>query len=431
VAIGFTLAKREHQNRPVAPTRQRYFGLILAISGWLLVLFLTLYPTPDQADTAAGTSMWCLVCGELGMVDVLLNVVLFLPLGLGLGLARTPWLRAILIIGLTTLSVEILQLSVVTGRDASLSDLLTNSLGGAIGLVLARHWERAVFPSPRVSLVLAAVGAAAWLAVQGFTAFALQRSLPFSVYYGQWAPELAQFERFTGQVRSVRLDTIPLGSTRLARSDRVRETLLVPETVLLVTAASGRPTEDVAPIFSIFDDRQREILLLGQKGDDLVFRVRTRTGSLGLRSPALRLPDALAVRPGTGMELRAQYRTGHYRLDADIGGASYRRDLALSASWGWTFLLPFDHAFGGEMPWLTMLWVSGLVVPLGYYASRSGVLRPGIALVLLPGLLAAGLVLIPALAGFDLWHPLEWVAGLAGGLGGLRLGRARKPLATD
>jgi hypothetical protein len=360
------------------------------------------------------------------MVDVALNILLFIPLGVGLGLLRLPWVRAILTIGLTTLAIEVLQLSVVAGRDASLSDLVTNTIGGGLGLVLARHWRRVAFPSRHASMVLATLGAAGWLVVQGFTAFALQRTLPRSVYFGQWAPELAQFEQFTGQVVSVRLNATPLPGMRLTASDQVREALLAPESVLEARAISGEPTADVAPIFSIFDDRQREIVLLGQDGLDLIFRVRTRTGPLGLRSPALRLGSALPSEPGARIELRARYTPGHYHLEAEIGRASYTRDLALSASWGWTFLLPFDHAFGGEMPWLTMLWVGGLLFPVGYYAGRSGLIRPWIALVMLILLLTLGLVLIPVLARFALFHPLEWAAGIAGGVGGFWLGVASR-----
>jgi hypothetical protein len=406
----------------VASTRQRNTGLILAIAAWAFIFFITLYPIPDQAEVSGSTSIWCLVCGELGMVDVTLNIVLFVPLGLGLGLLGMTWSRGLLLVGVTTLTVEVLQLSVVAGRDASLSDLITNMLGGLLGLALALRWRQILFPSSRASALVAVTGAVAWLGLQGFTAFALQRVLPRSVYYGQWAPVLGQFEPFTGTVVSARLNEIPLPGTRLGNSDTVRKALLAPGSVLEVKATSGHPTHDVAPIFSIFDDRQREILLLGQDGLDLVFRVRTRTGPLGLRGPALQLSHALPPDTGVSIELRARYRPGHYQLDADVAGQRHTRDLALSASWGWTFLLPFDHAFGEEMPWLTMLWVGGLLLPIGYYFGRSDGMHSAGTWMLLIGLLPAGLILIPSLAGFSVLHPLEWAAGIAGGVGGFRLG---------
>lgn len=406
----------------MASTRQGQTGLILTALGWIAVIALTLYPSPQQADTAANTSIWCLVCGELGMVDVTLNILLFIPLGVGLGLLGVSRYRALFAVALTTLTIEVLQLSIVEGRDASLSDLVTNIIGGAAGYWLARHWLAVLHPPRHASLAIAAAGAAGWLLIQGFTGFALQRVLPRSVYYGQWAPSLGQFEQFTGRVVSVRLDSTPLPGTRLTDSEGIRESLLARHSVLEVRALSGEPTIDVAPIFSIFDDRQREIVLVGQDGQDLIYRVRTRTSPLGLRSPALRLGNALPPDAGVRVELRARYTPGHYHLEAEIGGTSYSRDLALSTSWGWTFLLPFDHAFGAEMPWLTILWVGGLLLPAGYYAGRSrlGGRQAGVALMLL---LATGLVVIPALASFAIVHPLEWMAGVLGPVVGFRLGR--------
>ena len=405
----------------MAFTRQRQIGLILAIFGWLSILFVTLYPSPDQALAAADTSIWCLVCGELGMVDVALNLLLFLPFGLGLGLLGIHWPRALVVIALTTVGIEVLQLSLVTGRDASLSDLLTNAFGGASGTLLGYRWRQVVFPAPRRSLIIAVLVAGIWLGIQAFTVFAFERTLPRSVYYGQWAPDLGHLERFTGQVVSATLDSTLLPSTRLAESARVRDLLHHPRAVLSVQAVTGQPTADLAPIFSIFDDQQREIVLLGQDGRDLVYRTRTRTALMGLRSPALQLAGVLPEDVGTPLELRATYRRGHYFLETRIAGANHRRELALSASWGWTLLLPFDHAFGAEMPWLTMLWVGGLLFPLGYYAARGGLVRIRFTFAMLI-LLIAGLVGVPALAGFSLLHPLEWVAGLMGGLAGQRAG---------
>jgi hypothetical protein len=427
-ALGLRESNRGDLNRPVASTRQRQAGLILAVFGWAAAFLLTLYPSPEQADTASATSVWCLVCGQLGMVDVTLNTILFLPLGLGLGLLGVARFRALVAIALTTLTIEVLQLGIVVGRDASLSDLLTNLAGGAIGYWLASHWRRVLFPPRKASLVVALLGALGWLLVQAFTGFALQRILPRSVYYGQWSPELGQFEQFTGQVVSVRLNTTPLPGSRLKSSDQVRAALLATESVLEVRALSGHPTSDVAPIFSIFDDRQREIVLVGQDGLDLIYRVRTRTGPLGLRSPALRLSNALPSLPGARLELRARYTPGHYHLEAEIGPVSYTRDLALSTSWGWTFLLPFDHAFGAEMPWLTILWVGGLLLPVGYYAGQSGLIRGRVAAGGLLLVLLIGFGVIPALSNFAIFHPLEWMAGILGPVVGYGLGRKAWPL---
>jgi hypothetical protein len=404
-------------------SQQKKAGLILVAVGWFLVFVLTLYPTPEDAVIAAATSMWCLVCGEMGLVDVALNVILFVPLGIGLGLLGVSRSRGITAIVLTTFTIEVLQLCVVMGRDATLSDLITNSTGGGIGYLLGRHWRQVFFTSPRISLWLAAIGVAGWVLVQGFTGWALQPTLPRSVYYGQWAPVLGQFEPFTGTVVSARLNRMPLPGTRLLSSGAVREALLAPQSVLEVRALTGTPTADLAPIFSVFDDRQREIVLLGQNGTDVVYRLRTRSNALGLRSPALRLTGVLPIELGARVELRARYTPGRYHLEAEIGDKSFSQNLVLSVSSGWTFFLPFDHAFGPEMLWLTTLWIAGLLFPVGYYAARSQAINGRTAAVTLVILLSIGMAIIPALSHLELLHPIEWIAGIAGAVIGFRRGK--------
>jgi hypothetical protein len=383
---------------------------------------MTLYPTPDSIYTNSLSSIWCVVCGDLGVIDVTLNCLLFLPLGLGLGLREVPRWRAICLIVGTTVTIEFLQLHWVTGRDASLSDVLTNTLGGISGYALASRWRHIIFPASRTSYRLAVGGALLWVAVQIITAFAMKIRLPESVYYGQWAPELAQFEQFTGGVTSVLLNRTPLPGWRLEQSSDIRRQLLHPESVLSVQAMTGKVTTGLAPIFSIYDENQREILLLGQKGHDLVFRIRTQSGPMRLRGPSVRLSGILPELPGLPLVVQVHIKSGHYDMTAEIGGKTYRREMSASASWGWSLLLPFDHSFGTEMPWLTMLWLGGLLLPIGYFASRSRRLSPARAMVVFPTLLITGLILVPLLGGLRPGAISEWVAAIAGSAVGWWLG---------
>src|SRR5690606_9606721 len=113
--------------------RSRKIGRVVAVLAFAAIATLTLQPRPELAALSAATPVWCLVCGSYGLVDVVLNVLLFVPLGVGLGLAGVRPRAAIIIVVLTTLTVELLQLTVISGRDSSLSDLVTNTVGGAIG----------------------------------------------------------------------------------------------------------------------------------------------------------------------------------------------------------------------------------------------------------------------------------------------------------
>ena len=88
--------------------------------GWVITLLAlaaiagaTLVPSPEQIQTAADTNVWCLLCGDLGLVDVGLNILLFIPLGIGLSLLSGSRLRALVIVALASLTVEVLQLSIV------------------------------------------------------------------------------------------------------------------------------------------------------------------------------------------------------------------------------------------------------------------------------------------------------------------------------
>ncbi|MEP7324901.1 MAG: VanZ family protein, partial [Gemmatimonadota bacterium] len=368
-------------------------------------------------QTAADTNIWCLVCGDLGAVDVGLNILLFIPLGIGLSLMGVSRPRALVIVGLTTLTVEVLQLSIITGRDASLSDLLTNSAGGMLGIWLAPGLSRLVFPSPVVALRLAAGGIILWLLQQTFAAWALERRPTDSVYYGQWAPELAQFDRFTGTVSRVTLNGLPLGSGRFAESDVVRGELARPSFEVNVGARSGTLTERTAPIFSIFDDHQREILLLGASRRDLVFHLRTRLDGLRLRSPSIVLPGAIPENPDQPLAIRVKYDGAVYHLDARDPRAEVAGNVRVSASWGWSFVLPFAHNFGPGTPWLTMLWLAGFWVPIGYWAGRSGG-RASVWWTIIALTFLIGLAGVPAGFGLQIGATSEWAAALIGALAG-------------
>ena len=78
--------------------------------------------------------------------------------------------------------IETLQLTVIPGRDASLSDLLTDTTGGAVGALLASQWRRLILPDHRTARTLCATILVAWTASRFGTALefaeALRRACP-------------------------------------------------------------------------------------------------------------------------------------------------------------------------------------------------------------------------------------------------------------
>ena len=393
--------------------------------GLAFIFAMTLTPQPQNVEQAARTPLWCLLCGDLAGMDILLNVILFVPLGFGLRLAGWPRRRVLLSAFALTFLIELTQYFFIPGRDATLSDILTNTTGGLVGMVLAERLPFVLRPEPRLARWLAGTAAAVWLSLQVVTAWGVGVSLPERPYWGQRAPELGQFDRFRGVVTEAWLADQPMPSTRLLDTHTVRERLFAGAGIE-AQAVSGPPTVRLAPIVSVFDETRQEIILLGQTGTDLVFRIHTRAWSLGLRGPALRLSRALPPDSGRPFAASGRLTGGYLQASADTGAGPVTRSLALSPSWGWSLFLPFEHyAFGENVRLVTALWLAALLFPVGYWAGRAWtgsvnrLLGPVLlALVLTAGLAgAAALFLLPPVQ----WS--EWVAAGGGAAGGWLLGQ--------
>ena len=386
---------------------------------------MTMTPHPRNVELVAQTPLWCLLCGSLAGMDIILNVMLFVPYGFGLRLAGWPRGRVLLAGFATTLLVETTQYFFVPGRDASLGDLITNTAGGLVGMVLAERFVRLVRPEPRRAGWLAGVAAAIWLLLQAVTAWGVGVSLPEHPYWGQRAPELGQFDRFRGVVTEARLADEPMPSTRLPDTPTVRERLLAGAGIAAL-AVSGPPTARLAPIVSVFDETQQEIILLGQSGTDLFFRMHTRAWTLGLRGPALRLPRVLPPDSGRPFAASGRLTGGYLEASADTGAGPVSRSLALTPSWGWSLFIPLDHyAFGENVRWLTALWLAGLLFPVGYWAARAqtGPTSRLCGPLLIGLLIAAGLAGAGALFHLPPVHWSEWAAAGGGAGAGWALGR--------
>jgi hypothetical protein len=386
------------------PPQHRRASALIAASV-IAIAVATLVALPDQVDTVALTSPWCLVCGAVGAVDVILNLALFFPLGAAL---RLRGLRLRSIAGLCfalSLTLELVQ-GLIPGRDPSLSDVLTNSLGGTLGGAAVAWAPHLSHPTREVAAALAAVWAALWLAQTAAVGALLQPALPRSWYWGQLAPDLAQFEQFDGRVLSGAVGTAGLYIGRLARSTEIRAALLAGEP-LRATTTPGAFTAGLAPIVSIFDQEQREIALVGRWGDDLVYRLRTRTADFRLRAPAVRLTSAFG---GTAGVLDA---SGRYHPDSGafvISLDGRERHWRLDPQWGWGLLLPFAYAHGPESDWLTAGWLVLWMAVLGFWSFAAGVA----AIVPAAAVGAAGLGPVPALLGLSPAPGWQWAAGAAG-----------------
>lgn len=120
----------------------------IILLGMILIIVSTLYPFKFAIT---GTSPIREIIRSFrsgsGLVDVLANVVLFLPLGFGLGsaIAKRPFKPAtklvavFLICGVLSLGIELLQVF-LPGRKPTPSDVVANVVGGGVGYLLFEYF---------------------------------------------------------------------------------------------------------------------------------------------------------------------------------------------------------------------------------------------------------------------------------------------------
>lgn len=437
---------RVHWTAGTAPTRKRHgFGGVglrtgtggsmseqtrraarLAAAG--LVVVLTVPPAGAGGSTGE-LSFWCLVCGSWGTADLILNVLLFVPMGLVVarpeGGGRSV-LVAIATGALLSGTVEAIQLF-MPGRHPALADLLSNTAGAAVGGVLAVTADRWLRPGPGVSSWLGTAWGAGAAIVLMATAWLLTPVLSSDDHRVQWAPALEQYATFPGEVLEARLGRAPL---RLGVPDdegrqRARSHLRHGgELTMRVTF--GAPPPSLAPVLRIVDGGGRDLLILGQDGSDLVYRVRRRADGVRLRRPELRARGILAeAGPGDTLVLAAG-EAGRARAGDGIClrvGERLRCGLGFRSGRGWALLADFGLGTAANRG-LDAAWIGLLFLPLGFwYRPRRtwafGVLIAGAGLLAAPAfgpLLAAG------------WaEVIGVVAGLGAGVSGQRLVRAWLP----
>lgn len=401
---------------PVRLMLRPRFGGFLVVTGFLAIAATTLVPIPEQSAAAEETPLWCLVCGNYGGVDVLNNVLLFVPFGAGLWL-RGMRLRSVAGLGaLLSLGIESLQLLVIPGRDASLSDVLANTLGGWVGAALANHANEILRPSLPQALRLALGGGLAWIAVQSVSAVLLRPWIPESTLYGAWGRAIPGRERFDGRVTSALVSGVAIPASGTALGAELAARLLQGPVRLEVHLVTGENRGSWTPVLEI-REQSRTVLALQAVGRDLVFEPPTRSHLVRLRRPAIRLRRALPAQPGTPVQIAAGRRAdtlwGVWSGAERIGRSVH----VLSPSLGWSLITPVEYAFGRGVRLITGLWLALWLVPVGYWAT--GASNGRVRGMWLPGLiLVAGLGLVAGLLGYPASHWSEWLAGLVGlGLG--------------
>ncbi len=406
----------------------RIAGISILVASVVCIAVITLTP----AGEGARLPFWCFRCGTRPGVDVLLNILMFVPLGIGLGLLRVRASRAVAAIICATIAIEVLQYAVVAGRFASARDIIANTVGGLIAWRLARAWRSVIAPPSHAS-AFGFAAALIWVATQLFTGWALGVVTPPAPWWAQIRlVDLGFPTVFGGTVIRSSIGTIPIRySDELDDPEPVRRQL-IEGAPLAVTVTGAQPTTGAAPILLLAaDDRLSEIVAIGQAGTDAFFRIRTRAAVVGLRNPALRLSSAFpASSLADTITVRGRFIGGRYHITTEHAGNTRTRVLEASPSWIWVLLVPIPHyAFGSEVRILTGAW---LFIALGIAGVWTG---QGAGRIVRSPLTAAGavapvvvaivvgLAVIPLAFALPIAHWSEWISAASGLAAGIAVGR--------
>lgn len=387
-------------------------GLALTLAYTGVVLALTL--SPGEADPSYWLS-GCLICGAVGTADAVKNVVFFVPLGAFLAMTLRGSLWAALPAGFLSMLVEGLQFF-LPGRDASPGDLLFNTLGAVLGVLLVRTsgaWLTRGRPAP----VLASAWAIIITALLLFGGWMQQPSIQVGSFSQQWTPQPNGLEPYAGRVLEAWVGPHPFVDDD-TEPDRELDPVLLTEALLegqpirmVLEVGQHRPHQ--AAILRAQDREKNRIFQVGARGWDLLVGVRTTTSDARLFEHDQRIRGALeGLAMGDTASVLVE-RLGD-SFCASVDGVSVGCGGPPSIGGIWRWLEPrLERPLGRRA--MGALTLFCLFLPLGFWGWGW---RGMPLLVVWTG---AALLLVPMTTGLGASPWWEWLAAGLGVLAGLPL----------
>ena len=123
--------------------------MVLALG---LIAGATLIPADEVPGS--GPRIACILCGTRGIADLILNLLLFAPLGAAMKARGTGALRIVLFAALLAASIELAQV-VIPGRNPGWRDVATNVIGASLGMMFLSAAPAFVAAGQRASWRLA------------------------------------------------------------------------------------------------------------------------------------------------------------------------------------------------------------------------------------------------------------------------------------
>ena len=398
-------------------------GRTLALAAAVaLIVLATLAPRGPATSWESGRFDVCLFCGTNGGLDAVNNVLLFLPFGAAA--AAVGW-RLSWTIGTATAlatAVELIQLTVLTGRYAGLGDIVFNATGGLVGAVLFSTRKAWMSPSARAARIGAVTAVAAVSGIAAATAWLLGFPVPDRPLVVQWAPHRAVV--FTGDIHGATLNGGPLPAgpvdAAMAEAFRARAATRRASIEADVTAAPA-PPQGFAPIVRLVAEDVVH-LAIGQSQNSIVFVPALRSRLIGFRTIAIELPAA--AQPSERLHVQGSVEPRMLQLSADGPRGRLARQLNLTVGIGWSMLLPFTLRVSDAPTWGSLLWLAVLALPIGFYAIAAGSrVRSSFWWLIIPAGLVVAFAFIPAVAGIAASEWTEWVGAVSGAALGAMVGQ--------
>lgn len=320
--------------------------------------WLTLRPDPGAEWAAQASPPGCIACGEAGVADLLLNVLLFVPLGMALRRLRwAGWAVAAAGLGLSAV-IEATQGLVLVGRDATLGDLLANTAGAAIGFGTMGRWDRRSRRAQRT----AAGALLAFTAMLALSGWLLEPRLAGPEPWHTRGP--GEFEgrpRYPGAVLDAALSREALLSVSTAARGDSAATMRV---VFEWRAIEG------APVVRVEDANGRALAALGAALEKVAVSLAVRGSAWRLRTPSWQVP--LAAAAGDTVTVAMQGVRGTTTIESTTPAGTARHVARVGPQHGWLLLNPFAPGWSGPA-WLVyaVLWMGGWGAVLGLAATEA------------------------------------------------------------
>lgn len=406
---------------------RRATAAILAACSFAFVAYMTLRPT--QAIVVTPT--FCIFCGPLGGVDFILNLVLFVPIGVSLRWA-TGSLRTTAIVGVaTTLVIESLQWRLIGGRDASLGDLLANTLGTMIGAWLGTtlfRWLNAT--GSRAGRLSSAFAIATSLLV-AVSAVLLQPIVPRYQQFVLWTPRRPNMDPFLGQLVTLELNGRTRGASESFDPKEAFDTLARSLSMRAhIASPAPDPTRRLAMIVRLANTLE-EGFSLAQWRDAAAFRTHMVAVRVKLRSIMVGLDGAFSsthTRTAGGLVIEGYSDPRAISLRQYPDGESaalVRRTVGLA----WALFLPRDVALNQRWWPVNAIWLCMLMLPAAFLAIRSWRTGSHAAskFAMWPVVLVMATLAASPVTGLSPLSSGEWIGVLAGIAAGWVLERWAQP----